>query len=646
MVRTDLVRGLVILLGLSAAGVALPEVGPAAAQEDWKPFSQPEPPRRSPRAVPRPPGDPRPILAPMDGSVPRDAGSGPAQAPSQAYAPPPWESRTRDGGAPSAAPVGSSPGMDRVSIEKSELAPIPGAVSLPAPGSGAVSEIWRGLDAGSFEQLVASLQLPPQSHALHQLWRRLITSQDGGLPGDDDARRSLAVRAEALRRSGLIAEEARLLDAAAGESVFLTALAARAKIGAGDTESGCGLIKSVIAQRAALPAPLRVELMLISGYCAGAAKNLAAVSLAADLLREESGDAAFGIALLESVAGGGKSKVVPGKQVSLTEYRLLELAGGADPAQIVERAAPAVLAAIATSAEADPKARVLAAEAAVRFNAITAGQLAEAWRAPQFRAQDIADPVSARIETSLRRAFLFRAVEAERTPFKKTRLIRALLDDARRSGFYLPSLVLMAQQVDTLVPAQEIGWFTETAVEVQLAAGAFDNARRWIAFGDGIAGPGGTAGAGSFQHWLALADVADPRMTGPRGASLQSVEALALRGRFSPDLLHRLATVLDALDYNVPIPLWEAASRTAQPTTGYLPPTGVLSQLQDAAKQNQQGRTALLAMQTLGPHGGEGANMIALGDAIRALKRAKLEPDARRLAFEALLAGWPRAGVN
>jgi hypothetical protein len=54
----------------------------------------------------------------------------------------------------------------------------------------------------------------------------------------------------------------------------------------------------------------------------------------------------------------------------------------------------------------------------------------------------------------------------------------------------------------------------------------------------------------------------------------------------------------------------------------------------------------LLTMRTLGPHGAEGANMIALGDSIRALKRAGLEGDARRLAFEALFASWPRAIVN
>ena len=66
----------------------------------------------------------------------------------------------------------------------------------------------------------------------------------------------------------------------------------------------------------------------------------------------------------------------------------------------------------------------------------------------------------------------------------------------------------------------------------------------------------------------------------------------------------------------------------------------------DAAKKREFGRTVLLAMKTLGPNGAEDAHMIALGDAIRALKKAGLEPDAHRLGFEALFAGWPRQIVN
>jgi hypothetical protein len=205
----------------------------------------------------------------------------------------------------------------------------------------------------------------------------------------------------------------------------------------------------------------------------------------------------------------------------------------------------------------------------------------------------------------------------------------------------LTALRMIAPASEAVGLAPEIGWFAETGVEVALAAGDYDRARSWATFAAAV-GNGDTG----LSHWLALIDIADARANGDRDANLQSVERLAVHGRLDPTLLHRLATVLDALAYNVPIPLWEAASRTPQPAGGFLPETGVLSELQDAAKKREFGRTVLLTMKTLGPNGAEGAHMIALGDSIRALKKAGLETDARRLGFEALFAGWPRSIVN
>jgi hypothetical protein len=121
---------------------------------------------------------------------------------------------------------------------------------------------------------------------------------------------------------------------------------------------------------------------------------------------------------------------------------------------------------------------------------------------------------------------------------------------------------------------------------------------------------------------------------------------MALRGRFSAEALNRIATVLDALDYNVPMRLWEAANKTPQPKSGYLPETGVLSDLQAAARNKDTNRAILLAIRALGPSAAEGAHIIALGDAIRALKRAGLEADARRIGFEALFGLWPRSTYN
>ena len=50
----------------------------------------------------------------------------------------------------------------------------------------------------------------------------------------------------------------------------------------------------------------------------------------------------------------------------------------------------------------------------------------------------------------------------------------------------------------------------------------------------------------------------------PKPRSPEGVD-LALKGGLPPPLLHRLVTVLDALDYEVPIPLWDEASKTPQP---------------------------------------------------------------------------------
>ena len=136
-----------------------------------------------------------------------------------------------------------------------------------------------------------------------------------------------------------------------------------------------------------------------------------------------------------------------------------------------------------------------------------------------------------------------------------------------------------------------------------------------------------------------------PERRGGRPPSLAAIEELAVRGRLGAETLHRLATVLDALDIDVPIGLWDAASRTPQPATGYLPETGVLADLAQSAKR-RRGPHHPARHAHVGARGPEGANVLALGDAVRALKRIGLEADARRLALEALIAAWPRTAGN
>ena len=153
----------------------------------------------------------------------------------------------------------------------------------------------------------------------------------------------------------------------------------------------------------------------------------------------------------------------------------------------------------------------------------------------------------------------------------------------------------------------------------------------------------GWADRTSLRQWRALIDIADPARRTGRPPSLVAIEEMAMQGGLGAVTVHRLATVLDALDIDVPMGLWEAAGRAPQPADGYLPETGVLADLAQASKRGEGGRTILLVMRTLGASGPKGANILALGDAIRALKRVGLENDARQLALEALIAVWPRS---
>lgn len=523
-------------------------------------------------------------------------------------------------------------------------------IAMTAHGSALPHELWRGLEVDELERLIATLNIPPRSPALHQLWRRLIVSEAAVPAGGESHARFEALRLEALYRSGLLKEIRETLDTrrSGPPDPLVSMLEARSEVGVGHREAGCDAVKRISDIRSDIPKPLRGEAILVSGFCAAATGNKAAAGLLAELAREEGIRSSPGLAALDAVALGVKTDIslAKGQKLSLIDYRILELAGASPPREeLLKAAAPALLVAVAGDTAADPDLRLDAGEAAARINAYDPDALAALYRTIAGRMASggtSTDTTSSATDSSRRRAAMYTSAQAERTPFKKVRLIRTFIDSARRAGLYLPGLAISAKLTEDVGLVPEIGWFAETAIEANLAAGNYENARKWAKF----AASAGNDRGHSVDHWMALIDIADPHFPEPRGQSLTALERLALRGQFGNENLHRLATVLDALEYNVPIPLWEAASKTPQPTSGHLPETGVLSQLQDAAKKQEYGRTVLLAMQTLGPDGADGAHIIALGDSIRALKRAGLESDARRLGFEALLAGWPHVLTN
>ena len=596
----------------------------ASAQERWNPFGEDGPIRLPARKEPPRAAEPaKPYLPPMKGD-PADARGSEAGDAGARGGEPVFPQGSQTVGDPASAVF-----APRQSVESADLTPLAPPDAIAAGGS----------DAKALEQVLAALDVPSRSPALSRLVRRTLLSPTGPFAGS--APEQVALRAEALYRSGLIVDaQEQVTGQAPGRDATLAALSARMMLATNNRERSCEAVRMALAGQASLPPPLKSDVLAVQGFCGAADGNLAAAGLAAALGREQRSISPETLAVLDAVAVGELPSWSSIKRVSVVDYRLAELAKPGASAIPLERAEPALLAAMAGDAAIAPRRRLDAAEAAARLNVIDSAGLAAVYRQQSFSPEEMAQPQSARLEPSARRALLLKSAEAERTPAKKTRLVRAMLDESRRAGLYLHTAQMLASAVEPLQPAVEIGWFAETAVEVLLAAGRLERARGWVpnAMQQGAV----AAGSGPLAHWLTLIDVADASGNQRRGESLPAVEELALRGRFNGESLHRLGAVLDALDYNVPVRLWDAASRGPQPSSGFLPPTGVLAELQEAAKRRDQARTPLLVIRALGPAAAEGAHIIALGDAIRALKRCGLEADARQLALEALFALWPR----
>lgn len=633
------------VLGAALTGVFMAgQMTAASADDAWNPFAEQD--RRAARKAergrrrqPQRPIDTRPYLAPV--SPPygnsRPPQPYPATPPAArgygAYQPP----GTGDAGVPGSVPYGApgtyipapSAGTPNVAahtsgVERGQLTPlISGKTALPAG-------TWQGLDAASVEQLLGPATLPPASAALNALLERVMAEKVSD-------RRLDAARIAALLRAGRFQQAARLRQQAGSTASEHRALIdVKLDLASGATDAGCSRVKEMVAAPDKLPRAQRGEAIVLAGYCAIVAGNRQAGELAAELARDAGYNRPFVLELLTTIANGDAVRAAVPQRVSLLDALLVQQLKEPDATLVdgmLERADAGFLALIAGDPNAAPSLRLAAAERAAGAHILPPAALADAYRAA-------AGAPTGRSNAAQDRAQLFATAERNRAQFARTRAIRSLLDSARRDGLYEVVGAAVVPLVRQLRPAQEISWFTETAIEVLAAGADYGAAREWVR-----ADTAGRRGPSSrLDHWLALLDIADPELPrGQRGRSLGVLENLALQGRFSPATLHRLATVLDALDYNVPVPLWNLASRTQQPQTGHLPATGMLSAMKTASEAGQVAATTLYAIRTIAPAGVKSTHLLGLGETIRALKKAGLTRTARRLGFEALFVVWPRS---
>jgi hypothetical protein len=466
---------------------------------------------------------------------------------------------------------------------------------MDASASALPYDLWRGVDAVALERLLDATPLPSPSPTLAALIARALAADDGG-------NGNLALRAAALQRAGRVEETISLLGKSPGVSgPGLEARYAMALFAAGREAEACAV--DLGDRRGA-------EARLISAYCS---------ANGADAPERHAPAAA-------PPPRSSTRKPV----VDVADYVSLKLAGPDGEAalkpDLAAKASPELLFRLARDAGAAPELRLAAAERAASLNVIAGDELARAYREAAAKL-----PQGAKSGPALR-ARLFASFDNAPSANIRAESIGALLASARDQGIEIPVAQALAQAAAGLVEDPQADFFAETGVRIAALAGDEESAWAWI-----------DTGGERMRSWQLLLAASDPQ--GPRAkAALAAGIDIALKGGLPPPLLHRLVTVLDALDYEVPMPLWDEASKTPQPDDGDLPPTGALTGLKQAADAGDVGRTVLLAATVLGANGAKGAHLIALGDALRALKRVGLDAEARRLGFEALYARWPTRG--
>lgn len=524
--------------------------------------------------------------------------------------------------------LGASAAQAQSGIEQGELPAIPGAGA--ASGEiGLAGEPWSGIGAEEARKILGRLALPPASATLADLLRRLLADPGGATdPG------LVAVRLEALMRTGAFAE-LRTLAAAGGKGLAgSSVMEAEAALALGDDEAGCGIARDA-ASAGGAGREIQTRAILATAFCSAAKGDAAAAGLVADLLRDQGVEAPLPLAALEAIAENKTAKLPTGAEMGLIELKYLALLGDRAGTRLAQPLPPGLAAALAAETRVGPELRLDAAERAAAGNALSPDRLLRLYGEVKLPREALANPLASALEGPMQRALLSQAAAASEDRARKARLVRALAASLDADDLGAVSGAVLAPLLRELAPGPDLAWLTDTAVEALIAAGEIDAAAAWDEAGR-AAGPDPT-------RWRMPIDLGARQSPQDRAAALSEAEQMAADNLLEPETLQRLVTVLDALEYNIPIPLWQAAAALPQSNAGHLPETGLLSRLQAAAEQRQAGRVILLVASALGGDRPSESHLLALGDSIRALKAVGLEPAARRLAVEAVLPLWPRA---
>lgn len=591
-----------------------------------------------------------------------------AQDPAPQQLTPPAQTNTMPAGSvaapvmpamPQAAPLSSPPVLGETSGAQAEQpaaggdsqkapefviqplrAPDPSSGGLLDDGNGGLgTAMWQGSNRAQSVQALGVLPAPVSGPALRNLQRRLLLSVAEVPPGNAATPSILGLRVAQLYRLGRLAEAERLAslpsrdlkDPIFRELPFDLALLKN------DLAKACEIAATGLREDAS---PFWQKATVLCRYNA---KDIAGGDLALSLWRDGGGnDPAFNM-LAAALRGDARAKVdTLGGGVTPLHFAMLRAAGRPLPKDTLDVATPALLVGLAGYDKADAETRLMAAERAVQYGALSPDLLAEAYTAaeiPESQRNTLLANVAAGKDKSVRgAAVVYQATKAATDARTRADLIKRAYDLAVARDLLLATAAAYKPLLNNLVPNEASISAAPAVIRMALAAGETGTARLWRNILLALPPERDNAGEIAAEAWpLLLIAGEDGEWRDSRYEAWMTAQndlPPAERASRAAQLL----TLAEAAGINVPAEKWDnlltaAASNDRRGS----PSVAVWRNLQRANAAKAKAETVSLALAMLGGQGSLEIDGQGLASALGALRDQGLVAESKQIALEAAL---------
>jgi hypothetical protein len=519
-------------------------------------------------------------------------------------------------------------------------APDPSSGGLLDDGNGGLgTAMWQGSNRAQAVQALGVLPAPVSGTALRDLQRRLLLSVAEVPPGTAATPSLLGLRVTQLYRLGRLAEAERLSSIASRDlkDPIFRELPFDLALLKNDLPKACEIAAAGLREDGS---PFWQKATVLCRYNA---KDIAGGDLALSLWRDGGGgnDPAFNT-LAAALRGDARAKVETLGGASLLHFAMLRAAGRPLPKDTLDVATPALLVALAGYDKADAELRLMAAERAVQYGALTPELLGEAYAAAEIpeahRTALLANIVAGKDRSVRAAALLYQATKNATDARTRADLIKRAYDLAVSRDLLLATSATYKPLLNNLVPNEASIAAAPAVIRMALAAGETGTARLWRNILLALPPERDNAGEIAAEAWpLLLIAGEDGDWRDSRYEAWMTAQA-ELPAAERNNRAAQLLTLAEAAGIAVPPEKWDSLLTAAAGNDRRgSPSVAVWRNLQRANTARAKAETVALALAMLGGKGSLEIDGQGLASALAALRDQGMAAEAKQIALEAAL---------